>query len=67
MNLLFVTAHPHTPQIAGGSQSSTHELSLEIIKRGHDVSVLSGLYHKDRLGYLVRAALKLTPKKVTRF
>ena len=66
MNLLFVTAHPHTPQIAGGSQSSTHELSLEIIKRGHEVSVLSGLYHKDRLGYLVRAALKLTPMKYTR-
>ncbi|WP_034795993.1 glycosyltransferase [Hyphomonas beringensis] len=66
MNILFVTAHPHTPQIAGGSQSSTHELSLEIRGRGHNVSVLSGLYHKDRLGFLIRAYLKLTGQKFVR-
>lgn len=59
MRILCVTAHPHVPQIAGGSQSSTHELSQKLIERGHDVSVLCGLYHKDRLGYATRVKLKV--------
>lgn len=63
MKLLFVTAHPHVPQIAGGSQSSVHELSLELIKRGHEVNVLSGLYHADMFGYRKRLQMKLLGRK----
>lgn len=59
MNILCVTAHPHVPQIAGGSQSSTHELAQKLIERGHAVSVLCGIYHRDLLGYRVRLQLKL--------
>lgn len=64
MRILFATAHPHTPQIAGGSQASTHQLALRLRERGHDVSVLAGIYHKDFLGLRNRAIMKLTGRKV---
>ncbi|WP_420391630.1 glycosyltransferase [Acuticoccus sp.] len=47
------------PQIAGGSQSSTHELAQKLIERGHEVSVLAGIYHKDLVGYRTRLRLRL--------
>lgn len=62
MQILFVTAHPHYPQIAGGSQSSTHELALDLIECGHSVSILSGLYPKDLLGLKTRLRLKVFKK-----
>jgi len=59
MRILFAGAHPYLPQIAGGTQSNTHELAAELIKRGHEVGVLSGLTGKGWIGGKGRLALKL--------
>lgn len=59
MKILLATAHPHIPQITGGAQSSMHDLAGELTKRGHEVSVLSGLTGKGWLGFRSRIALKL--------
>jgi glycosyltransferase involved in cell wall biosynthesis len=59
MRILFASAHPYIPQIAGGAQSSTHELAGELRARGHDVAVLAGLVKPGALGLRARALLKL--------
>ena len=59
MKILLATAHPYIPQITGGAQSSMHDLAGELTKRGHEVSVLSGLTGKGWLGFRSRIALKL--------
>lgn len=59
MKILFATGHPYIPQIAGGAQSSTHELMLEFAGRGHRASVLTGLTGEGRFGFKSRVALKL--------
>jgi glycosyltransferase involved in cell wall biosynthesis len=63
MRILFATSHPHIPQIAGGAQSTTHELVLELKSRGHVVGVLSGLVGKGWLGLRNRAIMKATGRK----
>lgn len=62
MKILFATAHPYIPQITGGAQSSMHDLACELAKRGHEVSVLSGLTGKGWLGWRSRIALKLSKR-----
>lgn len=59
MRILFASAHPYIPQIAGGAQSSTHELAGALGARGHDVAVLAGLTKPGALGLRARALLKL--------
>ena len=59
MKILLATAHPYIPQIAGGAQSSMHDMAIELAKREHEVSVLSGLTGKGWLGLKSRIALKL--------
>lgn len=66
MRILSVTAHPHFPQISGGSQSSTHELAQLLIGQGHEVAVLSGLYHKDLRGWRNRLVMKASGRRVLR-
>ncbi|MFD2239242.1 glycosyltransferase [Aureimonas populi] len=63
MKILLATAHPYIPEIAGGAQSSTHDLASEFVHRGHEVSVLSGLIGIGWRGLRSRLALKLGPKK----
>jgi len=60
LRILLATAHPHIPQIAGGAQSSTHELACELAARGHDVALLAGLTGEGWLGLRGRVLLKLT-------
>lgn len=60
MRIVLGSAHPYIPQIAGGAQTSTHELALELQARGHDVSVLSGLTKSGWTGLRGRSLLKLT-------
>lgn len=60
LRILLATAHPHIPQIAGGAQSSTHELAREFAAHGHDVAVLAGLTGEGWLGLRARVTLKLT-------
>ncbi len=58
MKIVFATRHPYLPQIAGGAQSSMHELALELAARNHSVSVLAGLTGKGWLGLRGRLRLK---------
>lgn len=63
MKVLFASSHPYLPQIAGGAQSSTHELVLELTGRSHDVAVLAGLTGHGWVGLRGRALLKLTSRQ----
>lgn len=64
MRILIASAHPYIPQIAGGAQSSTHELVLELRARGHDARVFSGLTGDGWFGLRHRTMLKLKPGTV---
>ncbi len=66
LRILLATAHPHIPQIAGGAQSSTHELARELAARGHETAVLSGLTGAGKTGLRGRILLKLTGRKAVR-
>jgi glycosyltransferase involved in cell wall biosynthesis len=59
MRIAFASAHPYLPQIAGGTQSNTHEMALELIARGHEVSVLAGLTTEGWIGTRARMLMKL--------
>jgi glycosyltransferase involved in cell wall biosynthesis len=43
VRILFATTQAYLPQRVGGSQLSTHELSIELSSRGHRVAVLCEL------------------------
>lgn len=60
LRILFATAHPHLPQIAGGLQASTDETMQGLMARGHDVRLLCGLTGAGTLGLRHRIALKLS-------
>ena len=59
MRIILATAHPHIPQIAGGSQSSTDTLAGRLIDRGHDCAVLAGLTKSGLTGLNTRLAMRL--------
>ena len=66
MHILFALAHYYLPQFAGGVQSSTHELALELLKKGTTVSVAANLMGDDFIGFLIRAKMKMLGLKVSR-
>jgi len=66
LRILLATAHPHIPQIAGGAQSSTHELARELAARGHETAVFAGLTGAGWLGLRARTMLKVTSRKAVR-
>jgi len=43
VRLLFATTQSYLPQRVGGSQRSTHELSIGLVARGNNVAVLCEL------------------------
>jgi glycosyltransferase involved in cell wall biosynthesis len=63
MRILIASSHPYIPQIAGGAQSSTHELALNLHSRGHEVAVLCGLLGTGWLGLRNRVIMKATGRK----
>lgn len=63
LKIVFAGAHPYLPQIAGGSQSNTHEMATELILRGHEVSVLAGLTRDGWIGARNRTLMKLLRRK----
>lgn len=64
MHVTFASAHPYLPQIAGGTQSNTHEMALELMARGHEVSVLAGLTKEGWIGTRARILMKLLGRTV---
>lgn len=66
MKIVFASAHPYLPQIAGGSQSNTHEMAMELVARGHQVAVLAGLTGDGWIGGRNRALMKLSGRKAIR-
>ena len=63
LNVLFATAHPHLPQIAGGLQSSTQETMRLLAERGHETRLLCGLTGAGLLGLRHRLTLKLRRRR----
>lgn len=63
MKVVFASAHPYLPQIAGGSQSNTHEMAQELLARGHDTRVLAGLTPDGWIGTRGRIMMKLIRRK----
>jgi glycosyltransferase involved in cell wall biosynthesis len=59
MRILFLMGDPHMPQFTGGAQSSSHELALEFMKRGHQVAVLCQLIPRGRIGLQNRMRRRL--------
>jgi glycosyltransferase involved in cell wall biosynthesis len=63
MRILIASSHPFIPQIAGGAQSSSHELALSLQSRGHDVAMLCGLLGSGWLGFRNRLIMKATGRQ----
>jgi glycosyltransferase involved in cell wall biosynthesis len=66
MKILIISGKPHLPQAFGGVPSSTHELALELVGRGHQVSVLCGLSPAGLSGLRIRAALRFSRRPFVR-
>ncbi|MDD5273247.1 MAG: hypothetical protein PHU14_11060, partial [Methylovulum sp.] len=63
MKILFATTHHYLPQIAGGSESSTHDLCLSLQERGIACGVLADLAaNHDSTWLKNRVKAKLTGK-----
>jgi glycosyltransferase involved in cell wall biosynthesis len=69
MRILFVTTNKHLPELRGGMEVNTHQLSLALIERGHAVGVLCGLAGVGIAGNAARLRSKLLrdPCPVDRF
>jgi glycosyltransferase involved in cell wall biosynthesis len=50
LTILFASGTPHLPQVYGGVEINTHELVLELIRKGHDAAVLCKLSPRDAFG-----------------
>lgn len=59
MRILFGTGHSYLPQRSGGSESSTHDLCIEMLKQGIEPAVLAGIESGGRLGLRNRLMRKL--------
>jgi glycosyltransferase involved in cell wall biosynthesis len=66
VNILLATAHPYIPEMAGGMQNSSMSLAQGLQRRGHNVSVLSGLIGQGWLGFRARALMKATGAKAAK-
>ena len=63
---LFTTGNAYLPQIAGGAQSSTHQLATELKKHGHDPAVLCKLQGGGWTELRARVNKRLTRKLFAR-
>lgn len=50
MSLLLASGTPHLPQLIGGLEVNTHQVALEMNRRGHKAAVLSKLSLRDFFG-----------------
>ena len=63
MKFLFVSESRHLYQDIGAVQLNTHELALELVKRGHSAIVASELKTTDFLGFRTRMLGKFVSKE----
>lgn len=63
MRLLFGTGHSYLPQRAGGSESSTHDLCVEMKKQGIAPAVLASIEPEGWLGLKNRLTRKLVTQR----
>ncbi|MDW6023930.1 glycosyltransferase family 4 protein [Mesorhizobium sp. BAC0120] len=66
MRILFTTGNAYLPQIAGGAQSSTHQLATELRKHGHHPAVLCKLRGGDWTAFRARVNKRLKRKLFAR-
>ena len=66
MKILMCSAQPYLPQVVGGAQASTHELSLEARDLGHSVSALVGLGGEGWTALRGRVLLRLQKRQAVR-
>jgi glycosyltransferase involved in cell wall biosynthesis len=59
MRILFVTTNKHLPELCGGMEVNTHELSLALCERGVSVGVLCGLAGVGLTGISARLRSKI--------
>jgi glycosyltransferase involved in cell wall biosynthesis len=59
MRILFVTTNKHLPELRGGMEMNTHQLSLALLERGEAVGVLCGLAGIGTTGLKARLRRKL--------
>jgi len=59
LKILFTLDAHYIPQVSGGVESNTHELALDLIKHGHEASVMCRLSHEGLTGFKTRALMKL--------
>lgn len=59
MRILFATNHKHLPELRGGMEVNTHELSLALLQRGSGVGVLCGLAGVGLTGFRARLIRKV--------
>jgi glycosyltransferase involved in cell wall biosynthesis len=64
MDIIFASSNPHLPQTFGGVEFNTHQLALELQRRGHNVAVLTVLSRVDLFGLQREAYLLATGNKV---
>ena len=59
---LFVTSHAHLPQRVGGSESTTHELCLALMRSGWQCAVLAGIAGSRERGRAARLVRRLVDR-----
>lgn len=66
MKILFATGNPYMPEAFGGMQTSADELCRALMRRGHQVSILSRFRRKGLFGLFMAAQKLALARKVSR-
>lgn len=66
MNILFATNFAYLPQRTGGNESSTHDLCISLIKKNHNVSVISSLKSYDFIWFRNRLISKIYKSNIVK-
>lgn len=65
MSLLLASGTPHLPQLFGGLEINTHQIALELNRRGHRTAVLSKLSLRDLFGAALFLASRARLSKIS--
>lgn len=64
MKIIFASSNPHLPQTFGGVEFNTHQLAVQLKKRGHTAAVLTRLSRVDLFGIRRQFQLLATGRNV---